>query len=135
LIADLPEDGQVYAYEGEDVGIGIRFPSGRFFWIRARDSGIKTRLLRTVQQANRRCIMAWNEHGEADPPSTAIDFDLRIAEMRANVSRLKEAMAVTAESYSLYAQQYRRYFETLVAEGFTSEQALSIVMTQGWVPK
>jgi hypothetical protein len=77
----------------------------------------------------------WKEDGVPGPPSTAIDFDLRIAEMRANVSRLKEAMAVTAESYSLYAQQYRRYFETLVAEGFTSEQALSIVMTQGWVPK
>jgi len=80
-------------------------------------------------------MSAKGEKYDADGLSTSIDWDLRIAEMRANVPRLKEAMEATAESYGLYAKQYKRYFDHLVAEGFLPQQAIEIVKTQGWVPK
>lgn len=38
LLAELPDDGQCYGYEGEDVGIGIRLPGDGFAWIRATES-------------------------------------------------------------------------------------------------
>lgn len=40
LLEQLPDDAEVYAYEGEDVGIGIRqrsIPQQRHWWIRARE--------------------------------------------------------------------------------------------------
>lgn len=38
ILAQLPDDGTCYAYEGEDTGLGIRYPDGGFSWIRARDT-------------------------------------------------------------------------------------------------
>lgn len=38
LSAKIPDDAQIYAYEGEDVGFGIYMPDGSFQWIRARDT-------------------------------------------------------------------------------------------------
>jgi hypothetical protein len=68
----------------------------------------------------------------AEPAS---DWDLQIAQMRANVPRLKEAMEAAAETYSLFARQYKLYFDALVFDGFTPQQAMEIVKAQGWVPK
>lgn len=38
FLAKLPDDAQVYAYEGEDVGLGICIGEQQRWWIRARDT-------------------------------------------------------------------------------------------------
>jgi hypothetical protein len=38
LLASVPEDADVYAYDGEDTGIGISASDGIFFWIRAKET-------------------------------------------------------------------------------------------------
>ncbi len=37
ILAQLPDDGTCYAYEGEGTGIAIRYPDGGFSWIEAFD--------------------------------------------------------------------------------------------------
>jgi len=38
LLAEIPDNAMVYAYEGEDVGIGIELDENRW-WIRANEDG------------------------------------------------------------------------------------------------
>ncbi len=38
ILAQLPDDGACFAYEGEDTGLGIRYPDSGFSWVRARDT-------------------------------------------------------------------------------------------------
>lgn len=38
LLSKVPDEATIYAYEGEDVGLGIRMPDGSFEWIRAIDN-------------------------------------------------------------------------------------------------
>ena len=64
-----------------------------------------------------------------------VDWEEQVAMIKANRPRLAEAMVLTAETYTMYAQQYRQYFEALTANGFTPEQAMQIIMAHGWVPK
>jgi len=45
LLAQIPDDGQVYGYESEDMGIGIHLADGRLIWIRARESDVEDTLV------------------------------------------------------------------------------------------
>jgi len=63
------------------------------------------------------------------------DWELRLAQMGADRPRLMAAMAVVAESYAMYAKQYRAYYDALIAEQFTPEQALAIIKAHGWLPR
>lgn len=38
LLARVPDEAVISAYEGEDTGLSIRMPDGTFQWIRAYDS-------------------------------------------------------------------------------------------------
>ena len=38
MLERVPDGAQIYAYEGESVGIGINMPDGSFEWIEARSS-------------------------------------------------------------------------------------------------
>jgi len=64
-----------------------------------------------------------------------IDWELQLAQVKANLPMVREYMALQRETYVMYATQYRAYFDALVAGGFTPEQALEIVKTQGWLPR
>ena len=64
-----------------------------------------------------------------------VDWQIRLAQMKASLPLLREYMEWVVESYSLYAKQYRAYFDALVTAGFSAEQALEIVKAQGWIPK
>ena len=41
MLVKIPDEAEIYAYEGEDVGIGIRMPDGTYQWIRAHESKIE----------------------------------------------------------------------------------------------
>ena len=67
--------------------------------------------------------------------SKPVDFELTMAGARADVPRLAEAMEFMRGQYPLYAQQYRAYYDALIAQKFSSEEAIRIVMAHGWIPK
>lgn len=64
-----------------------------------------------------------------------VDWELEMAKLKASLPRVREMMAWITTHYPEYAQQYKRYFDALVAEGFTPEQAIEIIKVHGWVPK
>lgn len=70
-----------------------------------------------------------------DNKNTFADWQLELAKMKANLPIIRELMAFTAERYSTYARQYKTYFDALILEGFTQEQAMEIIKAHGWMPK
>lgn len=72
-----------------------------------------------------------------DTPSNdaAIDWELKLASVKADQPRLRDAMEVVRQQYADYAQQYRAYYDALIDQKFTPEQALSIIATHGWIPR
>lgn len=65
----------------------------------------------------------------------AVDWELQLAQVKANLPMVREYMALQRDNYAIYATQYRAYFDALVVAGFTPEQALEIVKAHGWIPK
>lgn len=63
------------------------------------------------------------------------DWELSLARLEVDRSRIMGAMAVVAQSYPMYAKQYRLYYDALIAEQFTPEQALVIIRAHGWLPR
>lgn len=63
------------------------------------------------------------------------DWELEMAKLRANQSRMVEGMEIVKGMYEAYAKQYKAYYDALVAQGFTSEQAMEIVKAHGWIPR
>jgi len=69
------------------------------------------------------------------PSDPTLDWELKIASVRADLPRLREAMEVVREQYAGYAVQYKAYFDALLAQQFTPEQALAIICAHGWLPR
>ena len=63
------------------------------------------------------------------------DWQLKLAQFKLSLPMVREAMAEMKQSYAMFAQQYRVYFDSLVAAGFTPEQALELVKAHGWMPR
>lgn len=64
-----------------------------------------------------------------------VDWELKIATVKADAPRLREAMEIVLTHYVDYARQYRAYYDALLAQQFTPEQALAIVLAHGWIPR
>lgn len=69
------------------------------------------------------------------PSNQALDWELKIASVKADLPRLHEAMDIVKEQYANYAVQYKAYFDALIAQQFTPEQALAIICAHGWLPR
>jgi hypothetical protein len=76
-----------------------------------------------------------NGRGKMSNIEKELGWEEQVALMKANRPRLLEAMELLRETYPLYAEQYRKYFEALTAQGFTPEQALELIKAHGWLPK
>ena len=63
------------------------------------------------------------------------DWEIRLAHFKSSIPMVREALDLVASTYPDYAAQYKRYFDALVAGGFTPEQALELVKAHGWMPK
>jgi hypothetical protein len=63
------------------------------------------------------------------------DWQIRLAQFKASIPMIRDALELVASTYPDYAAQYKRYFDALVTGGFTPEQALEIVKAHGWMPK
>lgn len=68
-------------------------------------------------------------------PDGLVDWELEMAKLRANQSRMVEGMEIVKDMYEMYAKQYKVYYDALVLSGFTKEQAMEIVKIHGWMPR
>lgn len=68
-------------------------------------------------------------------PQDYADSQLKIAQWKANLPMLLDAFAELALQYPIVAKQYRLYYLALVEAGFSTEEAMDIVITHGVVPK
>lgn len=64
-----------------------------------------------------------------------IDWELQLAAAKAGAPRIREAMEIVRTQYGDYAAQYRAYYDALIAQQFTPEQAIRIILAHGWVPR
>lgn len=64
-----------------------------------------------------------------------IDFEIELARLKANAPAIISLFDVLAPQYVMFAKQYKRFFDALVAEGFKPEEALELVKTYGIIPK
>lgn len=64
-----------------------------------------------------------------------LEWAMKLAEEAANFPRLKDAFAMIAERYPLFAKQYWLYFSALTDAGFTPEQAMKIIIVHGYTPR
>jgi hypothetical protein len=69
------------------------------------------------------------------PSDPTLDWELKLASVKADLPRLREAMEVVRGQYLDYAAQYKAYFDALLEQKFTPEQALAIVCAHGWLPR
>jgi hypothetical protein len=64
-----------------------------------------------------------------------VPWELKLAVLKDERKMIKEFMALVLPDYPMYAKQYKAFFDALVNAGFTPEQALDIIKTQGWMAK
>lgn len=64
-----------------------------------------------------------------------ITWEEYAAILRANLPRIKEAAEIVRAQYPILARNYKAFYDALIAEGFTSEQALDVVKVKGWLPE
>ena len=62
-----------------------------------------------------------------------VDFHTTIAKMKANLPLQIELAEVIMAEFPIRCKAMKRYFDDLVAVGFSKGEALEIVKTQGWM--
>ena len=64
-----------------------------------------------------------------------VDWATAMAEAKANLPRVQEMAEVIMGEYAIKAKVMRHCYLRLVGEGFTKEEALSIIKEHGWLGK